>query len=147
MVGNQFVYCRLQQLWAAPGVVVDRGADRQPWGGRMDLLIIWLATTVSLLVISRIGLFGIEIEDFGTALVVAVALGLLNALLRPILNFLSFPFLFLTFGLFSVVINAVVFWLASGLVKGFELRRGCFSALIGPVALGLLNSIILAIVR
>lgn len=113
----------------------------------MDLLIIWLATTVSLLVISRIGLFGIEIEDFGTALVVAVALGLLNALLRPILNFLSFPFLFLTFGLFSVVINAVVFWLASGLVKGFELRRGCFSALIGPVALGLLNSIILAIVR
>ena len=111
----------------------------------MELLIIWLVTSLSLLVISRIGLFGIDIENFGTALLVAVVLGLLNAILRPILAFLSFPLLFLTFGLFSVVINAVVFWLAAGLVKGFELRRGCFSALVGPVALALLNSIILAI--
>ena len=57
----------------------------------MELLIIWLVTTLSLLVISRIGLFGIDIENFGTALVVAVVLGLLNALLKPILTFLSFP--------------------------------------------------------
>ena len=75
----------------------------------MELLIIWLVTSLSLLVISRIGLFGIDIENFGTALVVAVVLGLLNALLKPILTFLSFPLLFLTFGLFSVFINAFVF--------------------------------------
>lgn len=111
----------------------------------MELLIVWLVTSISLLVISRIGLFGIDIENFGTALVVAFVLGLLNAILRPILVFLSFPLLFLTFGLFSVVINAVVFWLASGIVKGFELRRGCFSALLGPVSLALLNSVILEI--
>ena len=112
----------------------------------MELLVIWLVTSISLLVISRIGLFGIDIENFGTALMVAVVLGLLNAVLKPVLTFLSFPLLFLTFGLFSVFINAVVFWLAAGLVKGFELRRGCFSALIGPIALAVLNSIILAIV-
>lgn len=111
----------------------------------MELLIIWLVTAVSLLIISRIELFGIEIENFGTALIVAVVLGLLNAVLRPVLNFFSLPLLWLTFGLFSVVVNAAVFGVAAALVKGFELRRGCLSALIGPVLLGLLNSIILAI--
>lgn len=53
----------------------------------MEWLIIWLVTAVSLLIISRIELFGIEIENFGTALIVAVVLGLLNAVLRPVLNF------------------------------------------------------------
>lgn len=111
----------------------------------MEWLIIWLVTAVSLLIISRIELFGIEIENFGTALIVAVVLGLLNAVLRPVLNFFSFPLLLLTFGLFSVVVNAAVFGVAAAVVNGFELRRGCLSALIGPILLGLLNSIILAI--
>jgi len=112
----------------------------------MALLTIWIVTSLSLLVISRIGLFGIEIENVGTALVFAVVLGLLNAVLRPILGFLSFPLLILSFGLFSVFINAAVFWLAANLVSGFELRRGCFSALIGPIALAVLNAVILSIV-
>ena len=112
----------------------------------MAILTIWIVTSLSLLVISRVGIFGIDIEDVKTALIVAVVLGLLNAILRPILSFLSFPLLILTFGLFSVFINAAVFWLASNLVSGFELRRGCFSALIGPIALAVLNAIILAIV-
>lgn len=111
----------------------------------MEWLIIWLVTAVSLLIISRIELFGIEIENFGTALIVAVVLGLLNAVLRPVLNFFSLPLLWLTFGLFSVVVNAAVFGVAAAVVNGFELRRGCLSALIGPVLLSLLNSIILAI--
>ena len=111
----------------------------------MEWLIIWLVTAVSLLIISRIELFGIEIENFGTALIVAVVIGLLNAVLRPVLNFFSLPLLWLTFGLFSVVVNAAVFGVAAAVVNGFELRRGCLSALIGPVLLSLLNSIILAI--
>ena len=111
----------------------------------MEWLIIWLVTAVSLLIISRIELFGIEIENFGTALIVAVVLGLLNAVLRPVLNFFSLPLLWLTFGLFSVVVNVAAFGFAAALVKGFELRHGCLSALIGPILLGLLNSIILAI--
>ncbi len=112
----------------------------------MELVIVWAVTTISLLIISRIGLFGVEIENFGTAIVVAAVLGLLNAILRPILSFLSFPLLVLTFGLFSVFINAAVFWTAASLVSGFELRRGCFSALVGPIALAALNTFILAVV-
>ena len=99
----------------------------------MELVIVWAVTAISLLIISRIGLFGVEIENFGTAIVVAAVLGLLNAILRPILSFLSFPLLILTFGLFSIFINAAVFSLAASLVSGFELRRGCFSALVGPI--------------
>ena len=57
----------------------------------MELLIVWLVTTLSLLVISRIGLFGIDIEDFGTALVVAVVLGLLNAVLKAYPHFPLLP--------------------------------------------------------
>lgn len=98
----------------------------------MELLIIWLVTAVSLLIISRIELFGIEIENFGTALIVAVVLGLLNAVLRPVLNFFSLPLL-----RFS---GSQRHW-----SRDLNLRRGCLSALIGPVLLGLLNSIILAI--
>lgn len=112
----------------------------------MELVIVWAVTTISLLIISRIGLFGVEIENFGTAIVVAAVLGLLNAILRPVLSFLSFPLLVLTFGLFSVFINAAVFSLAASLVSGFELRRGCFSALVGPIALAALNTIILAVI-
>ncbi len=112
----------------------------------MALLTVWIVTSLSLLVISRIGIFGIDIKDVGTALIFSVVLGLLNAVLRPILGFLSFPLLILSFGLFSVFINAAVFWLAANLVSGFELRRGCFSALIGPIALAVLNAVILSIV-
>lgn len=112
-----------------------------------DLLVIWLVTAISLLIISQIDFFGIEVKDFGTALVVAVVLGILNALLKPILSFVSFPLIILTFGLFSVVINAAIFWLAAGLVSGFKLKGGCLSALIGPLVLGLINSVLLGILR
>lgn len=112
-----------------------------------DLLVIWLVTSISLLILSQIEFFGIEVKDFGTALVVAVVLGILNALLKPILSFISFPLVILTFGLFSVVINAAIFWVASGLVSGFKLKGGCLSALVGPVVLGLINSVLLGILR
>ncbi len=75
-----------------------------------DLLVIWLVTSISLLIISQIDFFGIEVKNFGTALVVALVLGILNALLGPVLRFFSFPLIILTFGLFSFVINAAIFW-------------------------------------
>jgi putative membrane protein len=72
----------------------------------------------------------------------AVVFGLLNAFLRPILGLLAFPITFLTFGLFAVVLNAIIFGLAAYLVTGFRLRWGIWSALIGAVALGIINSLI-----
>ncbi|MDJ0574653.1 MAG: phage holin family protein [Xenococcaceae cyanobacterium MO_234.B1] len=110
----------------------------------ISLLITLLGTAVSLLIISKLPT-GVEIESFNKAFVSAIVFGILNALLRPILAFISFPITFLTFGLFSLIINAVIFGLAAALVTGFRLRWGFWSALIGSFALGVINSIIFKI--
>jgi len=107
----------------------------------IELLITWLVTSISLFIISKLPL-GIEIDGFGKALVSAAVFGVLNALLRPILGFLAFPITFLTFGLFALVLNAIIFGLAAFLVHGFRLRGGFFSALIGAIALSLINALI-----
>lgn len=107
----------------------------------LHLIIVWLVTTVSLLIIAQLPL-GIEIKSFRTALITALVLGILNAFVRPVLGFFFFPLTILTLGLFSFVLNAIIFWLASALVDGFRLRGGFISALIGPIILGILNAII-----
>lgn len=105
------------------------------------ILIAWLVTSVSLFIISKLPL-GIEIDSFAKAVVSAAVFGILNAFLRPILGFFAFPITFLTFGLFSFVLNAIVFGLAALLVHGFRLRGGVLSALIGAIALSIMNSLI-----
>ncbi|MCU0532816.1 MAG: phage holin family protein [Hydrococcus sp. Prado102] len=106
----------------------------------MDLLIAWLVTAVSLLIISKLPI-GVEIDTFGKALISAAVFGLLNALVKPILFVLGIPFIVITLGLFLFVINAIVFGLAAALVNGFRLRFGFWSALIGAFLLGLVNSL------
>jgi putative membrane protein len=107
----------------------------------VGLLVTWLVTSVSLLIISKLPT-GVEIDSFGKALVSALVFGILNALLRPIIAFLAFPLTLITFGLFALIINAIIFGLAAALVSGFRLRWGFWSALIGSFALGVINSII-----
>ena len=55
-------------------------------------------------------------------LIAALVLGVLNALVKPILRLISLPFIILTFGLFLVVINALLLWLTSRLVSGFHVH-------------------------
>lgn len=115
----------------------------------LGLLITWLVTTISFLIISKIPI-GIEIDSFKKAAISAAVFGILNALLRPILGLLTFPIVLLTLGLFAFVLNAIVFGLAAYLVEGFRLRWGFWSALIGSIALGIVNSLLfhlLAILR
>ena len=109
--------------------------------GPVSLIIAWLVTSVSLFIISKLPT-GVEIDTFQKAMWSAAVFGILNALLRPILAFLAFPITFLTFGLFAIVLNAIIFGLAAYLVTGFRLRWGFWSALIGAVALGFINSLI-----
>ena len=63
---------------------------------------------------------GVTISDFPHAFLAAVVIGLINALIRPILLILSLPINILTLGLFTFVINALMFWLASSIVPGFH---------------------------
>ena len=107
----------------------------------VSLLIACLVTAISLLIISKLPT-GVEIDSFEKALVSAVVFGILNALLKPILDVLALPLTILTIGVFAVVVNAIIFGLAAALVTGFRLRWGFWSALIGAIALGFVNSFI-----
>lgn len=107
----------------------------------LGLLVAWLVTAVSLFIISKLPT-GVEISSFKKALISSLVFGLLNAFVRPVLAFFAFPLTVLTFGLFSVVINAAIFGLAAFLVDGFSLRWGFWSALMGALLLGLINSLI-----
>ncbi|MDH6097848.1 phage holin family protein [Anabaenopsis sp. FSS-46] len=112
----------------------------------LDLILTWLVTTISFLIISRLPI-GIEIDSLGKAAISAAVFGILNAILLPILAFFTFPVILLSFGLFFFILNAIIFALAAALVPGFTLRWGFWSALIGSIALAIVNSILLAIVR
>lgn len=110
----------------------------------MGILVAWLVTAVSLLIISRLPV-GVEIDGFPKAFLAAVAFGILNAIVRPVLFWLTVPLTILTLGLFLLVLNAIIFALAAALVSGFRLRYGFWSALLGAFLLSLTNSVIFQI--
>lgn len=93
------------------------------------------------MIISKIPI-GIEIDSFKKAAIFAAVFGILNALLGSLLGILTLPIIFLTFGLFAFVLNAIIFGIAAYLVEGFRLRWGFWSALIGSIALGIVNSLL-----
>lgn len=109
------------------------------------LLVSWLVTTISFLIISRLPI-GVEIDSLGKAIISAAVFGVLNAILRPILGFFTFPLIILTFGLFLFILNAIIFGVAAWLVPGFRLRWGFWSALIGSLALSIINSLIFRLI-
>ncbi len=103
--------------------------------------VTFLVTSVTLFLISKLPT-GVEISSFQRALISAIIFASINVFVRPVIAFFSFPITFLTFGLFSIVINAIIFGLAAALVDGFSLRWGFWSALIGAFLLGFINSLI-----
>ncbi len=112
--------------------------------GLMNLIIAWLVTAVSLFLIAKLSKFtGVEIEDFKKALTSSAVFGLLNLLVRPILGLFAVP-LTVVFSSFiiTLLLNMAIFGLAAWLVRGFYLRRGIWSALIGALALSFINSIL-----
>jgi putative membrane protein len=106
------------------------------------LLIVWLVTAVSLYVVSIIPT-GVEIDDFKKALISAGVIGLLNALLRPVVSTLALPLnAILSTFLVTLLVNAFIFGLAAWLVPGFRLKWGIWSALLGALALAFINSVL-----
>ena len=84
-------------------------------------LIKWLLVAFTVLAIPHL-VTGIEVQSFGTALALALVLGLLNTVLKPVLIFLTLPFTLVTFGLFLLVVNAVVFWVSALTVTGVSVE-------------------------
>lgn len=112
----------------------------------VGIIITWLVTAVSFLIISRLPFLGIDVDGFGKAAISAAVFGVLNAILLPILTFFTFPFIILTLGLFLFILNAITFGLAAVIVPGFSLRYGFWSALLGSISLAIINSILLRLI-
>ena len=87
----------------------------------MGILVNWLVTTVAVLIAAYL-LPGVTVRSFFAGLLAALVLGLVNAVLRPILVILTLPITLLTLGLFIFVINALLVLLTSAIVPGFEVR-------------------------
>lgn len=87
----------------------------------MNLLLGWAVNALCLLALPFL-MDAVQISGFGTALVVALVLGLLNVLIRPVLIVLTLPINLLSLGLFTLVINGLLFWLAARFVEGFAVE-------------------------
>jgi putative membrane protein len=81
---------------------------------------------------------GIHVESFFSAFFAAAALGILNALFRPILFIITLPINILSLGLFTFVINALLLKMASGLISGFDVR-GFWTAVFGSLIISLIS--------
>ena len=102
------------------------------------MLLPALITGFSLLILDWL-LPGVTLETVTASLLAAISIGVVNAVIKPVISLLSLPLTFVTFGLFSLVVNGFCFWLASTIVPGFEVH-GLFGFLLGPIALSFLST-------
>lgn len=106
----------------------------------MRWLLHWILNAVALLVVSRL-VQGFEISGFLSALIAVVVIGLFNATLGLMLKFITLPLGIITFGLFFLVINAIVLWFSSKFVPGFAVTN-FRAAFLGALALALIQMLI-----
>ncbi|MBM3162552.1 MAG: phage holin family protein [Chlorobi bacterium] len=101
------------------------------------IAILWLINALAVFATAHL-LGGIHIRNFGAAIVVALVLGFVNTVLKPIMVFFSIPFIVLTLGLFLLVINALMLQLSAALVEGFSVD-GFWWAVAGSVAISFIS--------
>jgi len=106
----------------------------------MRLVAKWLLSALALLAVTYV-YSGVQVSSFTSALIAAAVIGLLNMVVRPVLLILTLPVTIVTLGLFLFVINALLFWSASGLLAGFHVN-GFIAALIGSLIYSLLGLVI-----
>ncbi len=85
------------------------------------MLIHWIVLTLALLIVSHL-YSGLQVANLPAAIVAAAVLGILNALVRPVLQFFALPITFLTLGLFYFVINGLMLYWTAYLVEGLAVR-------------------------
>lgn len=107
-------------------------------------VIRWLVTTLAVAVASVLP--GIQSDSLFSLAGVALLLGIVNALVRPVLLLLSLPLILFTMGLFVLVLNALMLWMVSSVVPGFFIE-GFWSAFFGAILISLVSWILSAFFR
>ena len=104
----------------------------------MMTILKWLGYALAVMFIAWI-LPGISVENFFSAILVAIVLGLINVFIKPILLLITLPINFLTLGIFTLVLNALLLMLAGYVTPGFEVD-GFWSAFFGALILSILSA-------
>jgi putative membrane protein len=103
----------------------------------VKLLLIWLINAVALIAVAYL-MPGISVASFTTALVAALVLGLMNAVVRPVLFLLTLPVTILTLGLFIFVLNGLLFWFVGSFIQGFVVA-GFWPGVFGAIVFSLIS--------
>ena len=109
----------------------------------IKLLLVWLINAVALIAVAYL-MPGVSVATFTTALVAALILGLINAVVRPVLVLLTLPVTILTLGLFIFVLNGLLFWLVGSWIQGFVVE-GFWSGVFGAIVFSLISWILSAL--
>ncbi|HOP60236.1 MAG TPA: phage holin family protein [Candidatus Saccharicenans sp.] len=104
----------------------------------MPFIVRLIINMVAVLIISYLFPKIIRVDGFLAALVAAFLLGIVNSIIKPILVLLTLPITVLTLGLFLLVINGLMLWLVSALVKGFYVN-GFWGAVLGSILISLVS--------
>ena len=111
----------------------------------MRILLVWLVNTLALIAVAYL-MPSITVTSFWSALVAALILGLVNAVIRPILILLTLPVTVVTLGLFIFVINGLLFWFVGSFVEGFVVQgfwAGFFGAILFSIVSWALSAVVL----
>src|SRR5213595_2125881 len=103
----------------------------------VNILVNWMLSALSLMIVAHV-VRGFDVTSFGTALLAALVIGLVNATVGLFLKIVTFPLSLLSLGVFWFVINALMLKLASAFVPGFSIQ-GFLPAFFGAIVLSLVN--------
>jgi putative membrane protein len=108
------------------------------------LALVWLVNALALIAVAYL-MPSIQVSSFGAALVAALVLGLVNAVVRPVLVLLTLPVTILTLGLFIFVLNGLLFWMVASWLEGFHVA-GFWAAVLGAIVFSLVSWLLSALV-
>jgi putative membrane protein len=131
------IWCTNYPLQRTISHAQNRSNDPATENDMLKILAHWVLSALCLLLVARF-VPGFFVRGFGTALIAAVVIGLVNSTIGALLKIITFPLTILTFGLFWLIINALMLKFAAIFVPGFEVR-GLWPAFWGGVILSLLN--------
>ncbi|MFL6573682.1 MAG: phage holin family protein [Burkholderiales bacterium] len=109
----------------------------------MRLLLAWLINAFALVAVAYL-MPGISVASFTTALIAALVLGLINAVVRPVLVLLTLPVTIITLGLFIFVLNGLLFWFVGSFIQGFVVD-GFWSGVFGAIVFSLISWLLSAL--
>jgi putative membrane protein len=108
-------------------------------------VLAWLVNTAALIAVAYL-MPSITVSSFTAALIAALVLGLVNAIVRPVLVLLTLPVTILTLGLFIFVLNGLLFWMVASWLEGFHVA-GFWSGVLGAILFSLVSWLLSALVQ